>query len=46
MKTLDPTVSLTLVAQVVHSTMQPDRTWIVGCRFLSRPHEEDLLALL
>ena len=46
LKTLDPSTSLTLVAQVVHSTMQVDRTWIVGCRFLSEPHEEDLLALL
>jgi hypothetical protein len=46
MKTVDPSVLLTLVAWVVHSTMQPDRTWIVGCRFLSRPHEEDLRALL
>jgi hypothetical protein len=46
LKTLDPSTSLTLVAQVVHSTMQVDRTWNVGCRFLSEPHEEDLLALL
>jgi hypothetical protein len=46
MKTLDPSTSLTLIAQVVHCTMQQDQNWIVGCRFLSRPHEEDLLALL
>jgi hypothetical protein len=46
MKTLDPSVFVTLVAHVVHCTMQADRTWIAGCQFLSRPHEEDLLALL
>jgi hypothetical protein len=46
MKTLDPSVSLTLVAQVVDCTMQSDKTWIVGSRFVSRPREEDLKALL
>ena len=46
MKTLDPSTSFTLVAHVIHCTLQQDQSWIVGCRFLSKPHEEDLLALL
>jgi hypothetical protein len=46
MKTVDPSISLTLVARVVHATKQDDGNWIVGCKFLSGPSEEDLLALL
>jgi PilZ domain len=46
MKTLGPSVSLSVVAQVVHSTKQEDQSAIVSCQFLSRPHEVDLLAML
>jgi hypothetical protein len=46
MKTVDPSVLLTLVARVVHVTKQEEGSWIVGCRILSRPMEEELLALL
>ena len=46
MKTVDPSISLTLVARVVHATKQDDGNWVVGCKFLSGPSEEDLLALL
>ena len=46
MKTMDPGIPLTLVARVVHVTMQANESWIVGCKFLTRPTEEHLLALL
>jgi hypothetical protein len=46
LKTLDPAATLTLVAQAMHSTRQQDQTWIVGCKLLSRPREDDLMALL
>ena len=44
MKTLDPSILLTLLARVVHSTKQEEGSWIVGCKFITRPSEEDLLA--
>jgi PilZ domain len=46
MKTMDPATSLTLPARVVHATMQEEGSWIVGCKFFTRPAEEELLALL
>jgi hypothetical protein len=46
MKTMDPRISLSLVARVVHSTMQEEGNWLVGCKFLTRPTEEQVLALL
>jgi c-di-GMP-binding flagellar brake protein YcgR len=46
MKTVDPATSHTLVASVVHATMQEEGSCLVGCKFLTRPTEEDLLALL
>ena len=46
MKTVDPAISLTLVARVVHATKQEEGSWIVGCKFVSRPSEDDLMALL
>jgi hypothetical protein len=46
MQTMDPGIPLTLVARVVHATMQEEESWIVGCKFLTRPTEEHLLALL
>ena len=45
-KTMDPTTSLSVVARVVHSTMQQEGSWIVGCRFITRPTEDQILALL
>jgi hypothetical protein len=46
MKIVDPGILLTLVARVVHATKQDEGSWIVGCKFLARPSEEHLLALL
>jgi|AP3Bu8745761321_1050154.scaffolds.fasta_scaffold05393_1 hypothetical protein len=46
MKTMDPDIPLTLVARVVHATMQAEGSWIVGCKFLTKPTEEHLLALM
>ena len=46
MKTLDSATSLTLVARVVHATKQEEGSWIIGCKFLTRPREKDLLRLL
>ena len=46
MKTVDPSILVTLVARVVHSTKQDERNWIVGCKFLNELSEQDLLALL
>jgi hypothetical protein len=46
LQTLDPGIPLILFARVVHATMQADGSWIVGCKFLTRPTEEHLLALL
>jgi hypothetical protein len=46
MKTVDPAISLTLRARVVHVTMQEEGSWLVGCKFLTKPTEGDLLALL
>jgi hypothetical protein len=46
MQTLDPGIPLTLVARVVHATLQEEGSWIVGCRFLTRPTEEHRLTLL
>ena len=41
-----PGAPLTLLAQVVYSTMQEDGDWIVGCDFLTKPREEQVRALL
>lgn len=46
MRTMNPRLPLALVARVVDVTMQEEGCWIVGCRFLTRPTEEDLLSLL
>jgi hypothetical protein len=46
MSTADPSMLLTLVARVVHATKQEEGNWHIGCRFLSRPSEADLLTLL
>jgi hypothetical protein len=46
MKTVDPSILVTLVARVVHSTKQDEGSWIVGCKFLNGPSEQELLALL
>jgi PilZ domain len=46
MQSLDPGIPLTLVARVVHATRESDDRWLVGCKFLTRPTEEHLLALL
>jgi hypothetical protein len=46
MKTMDPATSLTLPARVVHATKQEGGSWIMGCKFLKRPTEKNLLPLL
>ena len=46
MKTVDPSILLTLVARVVHATKQEEDSWIIGCRFLTRLSDEDLRVLL
>lgn len=46
LKTVDSGTVLTLVARVVHVTKQDEGNWIIGCRFLSRPREEHVRALL
>lgn len=38
--------TFTLEAQVVHSTLQPDGTWMTGCRLSKRLTEQDLRTLL
>jgi PilZ domain len=42
----DPGLPLTLVARVVHCTKQEEGSWLVGCRFRTRPTDEDVRALL
>jgi hypothetical protein len=46
MKTIDPSILLTVVARVVHTTKQEEGSWIVGCKVLSQATEVELLALL
>jgi hypothetical protein len=46
MKTIDPSILLTVVARVVHATKQEEGSWIVGCKVVSRATEVELLALL
>jgi c-di-GMP-binding flagellar brake protein YcgR len=46
LQSLDPDIPLTLVARVVHATRESNGSWLVGCKFLTRPTEEHLLALL
>ncbi len=45
-RTADSDISFTLVARVLNATMQEEGSWIVDCKFLTSPTEEQLLALL
>ncbi len=36
----------TLLARVIHVTLQDDGSWLLGCAFENRPSEENLKALL
>jgi len=46
MKTTSSGISLTMLARVIHSTLQVDGSWIVGCQFVSSPTEEQIRSLL
>jgi hypothetical protein len=46
MHSRDKRVVQTLTARVVHSTLQEDGSWLIGCAFTSPLNEEDLKALL
>jgi hypothetical protein len=46
MKSIDPSQSRILIARVVHATMQEEGRWIIGCKLLTKPTEEQVLALL
>jgi c-di-GMP-binding flagellar brake protein YcgR len=46
LKTRNPGIALTLRARVVHATREAEGSWLVGCKFISTPTEEQILALL
>jgi hypothetical protein len=46
LKTKNPGICLTLLARVVHSTLEAEGTWVVGCEFITTPTEEQIRALV
>ncbi len=46
LKTKNPGICLTLLARVVHSTLNEEGSWTIGCEFITTPTEEQIQALL
>jgi hypothetical protein len=46
LKTRNPGICLTLLARVVHSTLENEGAWIIGGELLTTPTEEQIHALI
>jgi hypothetical protein len=46
LKTRNPGICLTLLARVIHSTLEAEGIWIIGGEFITTPTEEQIQALL